>query len=51
MGDRRYAYRSVVGKHERKRLRGRPRLGWKDTVKINLKEMAWNGLDSSGSGG
>jgi hypothetical protein len=32
------AYRILVGKPERKRLQGRPRLRWIDIIKINLRE-------------
>jgi hypothetical protein len=35
----------LVGKSEKKRLIGKPRLRWKEKLKINL-----TGLDSSGSG-
>jgi hypothetical protein len=48
MGQRRYAYRMLVGKPERKRLLGRCRFRWEDNVKMNQKEMGWHGLDSSG---
>jgi hypothetical protein len=29
----------VVGKHEVKRMVGRPRPSWKDNIKTNLKEV------------
>jgi hypothetical protein len=33
MGDRRSVYRILVGKPERKRSFGRPRLRWEDAIK------------------
>jgi hypothetical protein len=36
MGDRRVAYRILVGKLEGKRLLGRPRRRWADNIKINV---------------
>jgi len=35
-GERRGVCRVVVGKHDRKRLLGRPRRRWEDNIKINL---------------
>jgi hypothetical protein len=29
---------------------GKPRCRWKDNIKMYLKEIGWEGLDSSGSG-
>jgi hypothetical protein len=46
MGERRCAYRVLVGKREDKRPLGRPRRRWVDNIKVDLKEMvraAWNG--------
>ena len=44
MGERRGAYRVFVGKLKEKRLLGRPRLRWKDNIKMNLHEVEW-GMD------
>jgi hypothetical protein len=33
------------GKPEGKRPLGRPRLRWKDNIKINLRETKWGGMD------
>ena len=41
MGERRGAYRVLVAKPERKGPLGRPRLGWKDNIKMNLMEVGW----------
>ena len=39
------AYRVLVGKHERKRPRGIPRHLCEDNIKMNLKEMGYEGVD------
>jgi hypothetical protein len=46
MGEKRNAYRILVGKPEGKRSLGRPRRRWVDNIKI----VGWYGLDRSGSG-
>jgi len=43
MGERRGAYRVLVGKHEGKRPLGRHRLRWEDNIKMKLQEG--RGLD------
>jgi hypothetical protein len=51
MGERRVAYRILVGKPEGKRPLGIPRLKWEDNIKVDLREVKWgHGLDRSGSG-
>jgi hypothetical protein len=45
-GGNRNAYRILVGKVERKRLLGRPRRRWVDSIKIHLREVGWDGMDS-----
>jgi hypothetical protein len=44
MGDPRNAYRILVGKPEGKRPLGRPRRRWVDSIKIDLREIGWNGM-------
>jgi hypothetical protein len=41
MGEKRNAYRTLVGKPERKRLQGRQRRRWVDNIKMDLREIEW----------
>jgi hypothetical protein len=43
-GDKRNAYRILVGKPEGKRPMGRPRRRWMDNIKMDLKEIGWDGI-------
>jgi hypothetical protein len=45
MEDKRNAYRILVGKPERKRTIGRPTHRWVDNIKIDFKEIGWDGMD------
>jgi hypothetical protein len=45
MGETRNAYRLLVGKAEGKRPLGRPRRKWVDSIKMDLREMRWDGVD------
>jgi hypothetical protein len=44
-GEKRNAYRILVGKPERKRPLGRPRRRWVDNIKMDLREIGWRGMD------
>jgi hypothetical protein len=44
MGEKRNAYRILVGKLERKRPLERPRCRWED-IRIDLGEIGWHGMD------
>jgi hypothetical protein len=44
-GDKRNAYRTLMGKPEGKRPLGRSRSRWVDDVKMDLREIAWGGID------
>jgi hypothetical protein len=45
MGEKRGAYRVLVGKPERKRPLGRPRRTWEDNIKRGLPEVGSEGMD------
>jgi hypothetical protein len=45
MGERRGAYRVLVGKPEGRRPLGRPRRRWEDNIKMDLQEVGWGGMD------
>jgi hypothetical protein len=45
MGEKRNACRLLVGKPEGKRPLGRPRCRWVDNIKIDLREIGWDGMD------
>jgi hypothetical protein len=44
-GEKRNAYRILVGQPEGKRLLGRPRRRWVDNIKIDLREIGWDYVD------
>ena len=41
MGERRAAYRVLVGKPEEWRTLGRPKHRWEDIIKIDLQDVGW----------
>jgi hypothetical protein len=57
MGETRNAYKILVGKPEGKTPLETLRRGWVDNIKMDLREIRWNGIDSidlawdRGSGG
>jgi hypothetical protein len=49
MGERRGAYRALVGKPEGRRPLGRPRRRWENNIKMDHGEVGWrHGLDRFG---
>jgi hypothetical protein len=40
-GDRRGAYRVMVGRSEGERQLGKPRHRWADNIKIDIQEVRW----------
>jgi hypothetical protein len=46
--EKRNAYRILVGKPEGKRPLGRPRRRWVDNIKMDLREIGWDGTDWMG---
>jgi hypothetical protein len=49
MGQKRNAYRILVGKPEGRRPLGRPRRRWVDNIKMDLREIGWDGMVWTGS--
>jgi hypothetical protein len=45
MGEKRNKYRILVGKPEGKRPLGRPRRRLVDSIKMDLTEIVWDGMD------
>jgi hypothetical protein len=46
IGEKRNAYRIFVGKPEGKRPLGRPRRRCVGNIKMDLREIGWDGMDS-----
>jgi hypothetical protein len=44
-GEKRNSYRILVGKPEGKRPLGRPRPRWVGNIKIDLRDIEWDGVD------
>jgi hypothetical protein len=44
MGEELTAYKVLVGKHEGKRLLGRPRCRWEDGIRVDLREIGLGGV-------
>jgi hypothetical protein len=45
MGETRNACKILVGKAEGKTPLGRPRRRWLDNIKMDLREIGWDGMD------
>jgi hypothetical protein len=48
MGEKRNAYRLLVGMPEGKRPLGRPRRRWVDNIRMDLREVGWGDVDCIG---
>jgi hypothetical protein len=44
-GEKRNAYRILVGNPEGKRPLGRQRCRWVDNIKMDLRDIGWDGMD------
>jgi hypothetical protein len=44
-GEKRNAYRLIVGKAEGKRPLGRPRRRWLNNIRMDLREIGWGSMD------
>jgi hypothetical protein len=42
---KRNSYTILMGKPDRKRPLGRPSRRWVDNIRIDLREIGWNGMD------
>jgi hypothetical protein len=45
MGEKRNAYRLLVGKARGEKPLGRPRHRWVDNIKMDLLEISWGGVN------
>jgi hypothetical protein len=45
MGEKRNAYKLLVGKSEGKTALGRPRRRWMDNIRMDLGEVGWGDVD------
>jgi hypothetical protein len=45
MGEKRKAYKILVGKPEGQRPWGRPRRRWVENIKLDRSEIRWDGMD------
>jgi hypothetical protein len=45
MLQKRYVYRLLAGKPDRKTPQGRPRCRWVDNIKVDHLEIHWGGVD------
>jgi hypothetical protein len=50
LGEKRTAYRLLVGKPEGKTPLGRPRCRWVDNIRMDLGEVGWSDVDWIGVG-
>jgi hypothetical protein len=50
MGEKRKAYKLLVGKPEGKKPLGRPKCRWADNIRLDLREREWDGVAWIGLG-
>jgi hypothetical protein len=50
MGEMRHAYNILVEEPEGKKTFGRPGRRWEDNIRMDLREMGWEGVDLYASG-
>jgi hypothetical protein len=50
IGEKRNAYRLLVGRPDRKKPLGRPRRRWADNIRMDLGEVGWSDVDWIGLG-
>jgi hypothetical protein len=43
-GEKRSAYKILVGESQGKRSLGRPRHRWENNIKMDLREIEWSGM-------
>jgi hypothetical protein len=44
-GEMRNAYNILIGKPKGKRQLRRPRCRWEDNIRMNIREIGWEGVD------
>jgi hypothetical protein len=45
MGDKRVAYRFLMGKTEERKTLGRPSLIWEDNIKMIFQQIVWESVN------
>jgi hypothetical protein len=45
IGEERKVYKVLMGKPEGKRPLGRPKCTWEDGIRMDLREIAWEGVE------
>jgi hypothetical protein len=45
MWEKRNVYRTLLGKPEGRRPLGKPRRRWVDNIKLDLRQIEWDGVD------
>jgi hypothetical protein len=45
MGEMRNTYKTLIGKAEGKTPFGKPRRGWEDNIRMDVRDMGWEVVD------